>query len=93
MAQPSCSCEGSAIEGRQRERESAFPMVPVDEAIGEVLKQATTLEAVTVKLADIPAGDDIRAVHKTQVKLIHFTIYCIILYCMLYSVLCCSTRK
>lgn len=68
-------------------------MVPVDEAIGEVLKQATTLEAVTVKLADIPAGDDIRAVHKTQVKLIHFTIYCIILYCMLYSVLCCSTRK
>lgn len=31
-------------------------MVPVDEAIGEVLKQASTLEAVTVKLADIPAG-------------------------------------
>lgn len=61
MAQPSCSCEGSAIEGRQRERESSFPMVPVDEAIGEVLKQASTLEAVTVKLADIPAGDDMLA--------------------------------
>lgn len=34
-------------------------MIPVDEAMGEVLKQAATLKAVTVKLADIPAGDDI----------------------------------
>lgn len=36
-------------------------MVPVDEAMGEVLKQAATLEAVTMKLADIPAGDDIHS--------------------------------
>lgn len=31
-------------------------MIPVDEAIGEVLKQATPLEAVTLGLADVPLG-------------------------------------
>lgn len=31
-------------------------MIPVDEAIGEVLKQATPLEAVTLRLAVIPPG-------------------------------------
>ncbi|CBN76716.1 conserved unknown protein [Ectocarpus siliculosus] len=46
----------SAMQGRLRERESPFPMIPVDEAIGEVLKQATPLEAVTLSLADIPLG-------------------------------------
>lgn len=46
-----------SIKGRLRERESPFPMVPVDEAIGEVLQQATPLAAVTLKLADIPPGE------------------------------------
>ncbi|CAM9193389.1 unnamed protein product [Scytosiphon promiscuus] len=46
----------SSLQGRLRERESPFPMVPVDEAIGEVLKQATPLKAVTLRLADIPPG-------------------------------------
>lgn len=44
------------MQGRLRGRESPFPMIPVDEAIGEVLKQATPLEAVTLSLADIPLG-------------------------------------
>lgn len=47
----------SSIRGRLRERESPFPMIPVDEAIGEVLKQATPLASVTLKLAEIPPGE------------------------------------
>ncbi|CAM9122404.1 unnamed protein product [Pylaiella littoralis] len=47
----------SCAKGRLRERESPFPMIPVDEAIGEVLKQATPLEAVTLRLAVIPPGN------------------------------------
>lgn len=35
-------------------------MIPVDEAIGEVLKQATPLAAVTLKLGEIPAGEKVR---------------------------------
>lgn len=46
------------MQGRVRQRESPFPMIPVDEAIGEVLKQAAPLEAVTLRLADIPPGKD-----------------------------------
>lgn len=42
---------------RSRERESPFPMIPVDEAIGQVLKQAMPLEAVAMKLGDIPPGE------------------------------------
>lgn len=42
--------------GRVRERSSTFPMIPVDEAIGDVLRQAVPLEAATMKLADIPRG-------------------------------------
>lgn len=49
-------CERSIEQGRQRERTSPFPMIPVDEAIGHVLKQAAPLQPVMVKLADIPAG-------------------------------------
>ncbi|CAM9328161.1 unnamed protein product, partial [Sphacelaria rigidula] len=43
--------------GRVRERSSTFPMIPVDEAIGDVLRQAVPLEAATMKLADIPRGN------------------------------------
>lgn len=50
-----------SIQGRLRERESPFPMIPVDDAIGEVLKQATPLEAVTLRLADIPPGKSLLA--------------------------------
>lgn len=46
-----------STKGRLRERESPFPMIPVDEAIGEVLKQANPLAAVTLKLAEIPPGE------------------------------------
>lgn len=46
--------------GRSRVRESPFLMIPADEAIGEVLKQAAPLEAVTMKLADIPPGIELR---------------------------------
>ncbi|CAM9113787.1 unnamed protein product, partial [Hapterophycus canaliculatus] len=46
-----------SFQGRPRERESPFPMIPVDEAIGEVLKQATPLKAVALTLADIPPGN------------------------------------
>lgn len=56
MAQRVDVCEGSIEQGRQRERASPFPMIPVDEAIGHVLRQAAPLKPVMVKLADIPAG-------------------------------------
>lgn len=42
--------------GRLRERQSTFPMIPVDEAVGQVLKEASPLSAVTMKLSDVPPG-------------------------------------
>lgn len=54
------SGDGCIVEGRLRERESSFPMIPVDEAIGQVLKEATPMEAATSKLADIPIGAVLR---------------------------------
>lgn len=57
MAQlPGIDALKPVLPGRLRERESPFPMIPVDEAIGQVLREAVPLEAVTTKLADIPTG-------------------------------------
>lgn len=50
------SDNGDVVQGRMRERESTFPMIPVDEAISQVLEQALPLDPTTMKLADIPAG-------------------------------------
>lgn len=44
------------VTGRVRERESTFPMIPVDKAIGDVLREAVPLEAITMQLSNIPRG-------------------------------------
>ena len=56
MAQQQQQQQQQASASRVRERSSTFPMIPVDEAIGDVLKQAAPLEAEAMKLANIPRG-------------------------------------
>ena len=57
MAQKYGGVVGSTEQRRPpRERSSPFPMIPVDEAIGHVLKQAAPLGPAITKLRDIPAG-------------------------------------
>lgn len=59
MAEQAAS-SGDVVQGRIRERESSFPMIPVDEAIGHVLAQATPSKAATMRLSEIPSGTEIR---------------------------------
>lgn len=56
---PHGSNGNDAARGRLRERESAFPMIPVDEAMGHVLANTVPLKATVMNLADIPPGEGV----------------------------------
>lgn len=51
-------------------------MIPVDEAIGQVLKEATPMEAATLKLADIPIGAVLRSTHSRCATVALVWCYC-----------------